>query len=137
MDKYESDIAAINDLYDQYILAANTGDLDLFMSLWLDDAIRMEQDTPAITGNEEIRAHFRVPFDQVNIDLAIYGEVVTEVSGDLGFSHGNFTITYTPKVEGSKTFFDGKWLDILKRQADGSWKIYCDCITFNAPPKVE
>lgn len=137
MKTYEADIAKINELYDQYCYGANTGDLDLFMSLWADDAIRMEQDSPAIIGKEQIRAHFKVPFEQVKIDIATYGETETEVSGDLAFSYGNFTITYTPKEEGPKTYFDGKWLDILKRQADGSWKIYCDCITFNAPPKVE
>lgn len=136
MDTYEADIAAINELYEQYVLAGTTGDLDLFMTLWMDNAIRMVQDTPAIIGREPIRAHFRAPFEQVKIDISIYGETEVEVAGDWGFSLGNFKITYTPKEQGPKTYFDGKWLDILKRQADGSWKIYCDCITFNEPPKV-
>ena len=81
METYEADIAAINELYEQYILAGNTGDLDLFMTLWMDNAIRMVQDTPAIIGQEPIRAHFKVPFEQGKIDpedlniLQVYDDV--------------------------------------------------------------
>jgi len=133
----EADIAAINELYDQYCLGANTGDLDLFISLWTDDAIRMEPNTSAIFGKEQVRAHFKISFEQFNINVAIYGETEVQVSDDLAFSRGTYTLSLTPKEEGPTTYIDGKWLDILKRQADGSWKIYIDCINYNAPPKVE
>ena len=39
----EADIAAINELYNQYCIQANNGDLDNFLSLWEDNAIRMDQ----------------------------------------------------------------------------------------------
>lgn len=135
-DSMETDITAINELYDQYCLAANTGDLDLFISLWADDATRMDPDLPAIVGKENIRAHFKVPFEQFNTNVAIYGETEVHVSGDLAFSRGTYTLSLTPKEGGPTTYIDGKWLDILKRQADGSWKIYIDCVNYNAPPKV-
>jgi uncharacterized protein (TIGR02246 family) len=137
MGKYEADIAAINALYDQYVHGANTGDLDLFISVWADDATRMEPDTPAITGKEQIRAHFKIPFEQFNIDIAVYGEGEVQVSDDLAFSRGNYTLALIPKDGGPTTKFDGKWLDILKKEADGSWKVYIDSVSYNAPPKVE
>lgn len=37
MDK-ESDIAAIKEVFDQYVECLNTGNFDLFMSFWADDA---------------------------------------------------------------------------------------------------
>jgi uncharacterized protein (TIGR02246 family) len=131
------DIAAINELYDQYCLTVNTGDLDLFISLWADDAIKMDVDYPAIFGKENIRAYFKPAFELFNINCALYGETEIQVSDDWAFSRGTYTLSLTPKEEGPTTYIDGKWLDILKRQPDGSWKIYIDCLNYNAPPKVE
>ena len=137
MNAFEADVAAINGLYDQWGIAANTGDLDHFMSLWADDAILMNPDTPAIFGKGPIRAYYRVLFEQFDIKVAIYGETEVQVSGDLAYSRGTGTLSVTPKEGGPTTLADSKWLDILKKQADGSWKVYCDCVTNNAPPKVE
>jgi ketosteroid isomerase-like protein len=106
------------------------------MSLWAADAIQMGQDTPAFIGHEQIGGSYKVFFETFNLKTAIYGETEVEVSGDLAFSRGTYTLSFTPKEEGPTTHIDGKWLDILKRQADGSWKIYRDCVTNNAPPKV-
>lgn len=137
VDSMGDDITAINELYDQYCLWANTGDLDLFISLWADDAIKMDVDLPAIFGKENIRAHFKPGFEQFNLKCAICGETEVQVSDDWAFSRGTYTLSLTPKEGGPTTYIDGKWLDILKRQADGSWKIYIDCLNYNAPPKVE
>ena len=137
MKTNKADVAAINFLYDQWCIAADTGDLDHFMSLWADDAILMNPDTPAIFGREPIREYYGTMFEQFDIAVAIYGETEVQVSGDLAFSRGTGTLSVTPKSGGPTTLADSKWLDILKKQADGSWKVYCDCVTNNAPPKVE
>ena len=123
----EADKAAIKETLGQYVHGANTDDLDLFISVWTDDAIRMESGYPAIVGKEDIRAHFKmIGFDQFNINIDFYGELEVEVSGDLAFSHTNYILSLTPKEGGSTTHFDGKVVDIYKRQSDGSWKIYID-----------
>ena len=127
----EADIAAIKEHYDQYIHYANTGDLDLFISLWADDATRMEPGTPAIVGKENIRAHFKTIFDLFNHKMVMIGETEVQVFGDLAFAYGTVTLSSTPKEEGPTIQTDIKWLDGLKRQADSSWKIYVDCINFH------
>jgi uncharacterized protein (TIGR02246 family) len=136
MNTNEADITAINELYDQWCIAANAGDLDHFMSLWADDAILMNPDAPAIFGKEQIRAFYQTIFEEFSFEATIYGETEVQVSGDLAFSRGTGTSRVTPKDGGATTFSDAKWLDILKKQADGSWKVYCDCVTNNAPPKI-
>jgi uncharacterized protein (TIGR02246 family) len=133
----EADIAAINELYDQYCIQANAGDLDNFLFLWEDNAIRMEPDNPSIIGKENINFFFEVPFEQFNTNVAIYGDTEIQVTKDMAFSRGTYTLSLTPKEGGPTTHIDGKWLDILKRQTDGSWKIYIDMVNYNAPPKVE
>ena len=127
----EADIAAIKAHYDKYFISGNANDLDLFISLWTDDAIRMEPSYHAVVGKEKIRAFFKDSFEKFEADIAPYGEIQVEVCGDMAYSRGTYVLKLTPK-EGGETFvFDGKWLDILKRQDDGSWKIYIDCINKN------
>lgn len=137
MGTNEADIAAINALYERWVTGVKTGDLDLFLSVWADDATRMQPEIPAIMGKEQIRAYFEEPFKQFNWDTDVYGEIEIMVSGEWAFSRGNYTLALKPKDGGPGTHFDGKWLDILKKQADGFWKVYIDCVNDNAPPKVE
>jgi ketosteroid isomerase-like protein len=57
----------------------------------------------------------------------------TEITGSWAFSRGMFVSTLTPKGEGQAVLIDGKFMTVLKRQADGSWKIYRDIWNSNLP----
>jgi len=132
----EADIAAIEEIWDNYALGMITGDLDLWMSLYTDDIVKMLPDEPAVFGKEDLRTSMKPLFDNFTIEMAIYNKEV-QVAGDWAFSRGTFTATLTPKAGGEPLYMDGKYLDILEKQADGSWKIARDCFNSNAPPKVE
>lgn len=97
----------------------------------------MEPDAPAIFGKQPIHAYYKTPFEQFNINVAIYNETEIQVADDWAFSRGTYTLSLNPKAGGPTTYIDGKWLDILKRQANGSWKIFRDIVNYNAPPTVE
>ena len=133
----EADIAAINELYDQYCIHGTAGDLESFLSLWEDNAIRMDPDKPSIIGKENIRNFFEPSFELFSVNVAVYGDIEIQVTEDIAFSRGTYTLSLTPKDGGPTTHIDGKWLDINKRQPDGSWKIYIDMVNYNAPPVVE
>ena len=51
------------------------------------------------------------------------------VLGDFAFARGRYTCDYT--VEYAQPRTDGKFLSILKRQKDDSWKFYIDCFNSN------
>ncbi|MHC4165781.1 MAG: SgcJ/EcaC family oxidoreductase [Planctomycetota bacterium] len=129
----EADIAAIEEIWDNYTLAQNTGDLELYMSLMADDVVKMGPDKPAAFGKEGLRAKKEKAYSNNTYEMAIYNEEV-QVDGDLAFSRGTYTVSKTPKAGGDTTYVDGKYLTILKRQADGSWKISRDCYNSNVPP---
>ncbi len=93
----------------------------------------MPPDTPAEIGKEEIRVRMKPLFDQLIIKIPITVKEV-RVSGDLAFSRGTYTLSTTPKAGGETTKVPGKFLTILQRQADGSWKIARDCFNYNARP---
>lgn len=132
MNDVEADITAIKKIWKQYTFAAETGDLDLWISLWIDNGIQMPPDTPAVVGKEQIRARMKPLFDQLIIKIPITCEEV-RVSGDLAFSRGTYTLSTTPKAGGETTKVSGKYLTIFARQADGSWKIARDCFNYDAP----
>ena len=131
----EDDIAAIEDVMDQYAVTANAGDLESWLSLHADDVVKMPPDAPAIFGIEALRAKMEPAFDNFTLEVAIYPEEA-QVDGDLGFARGNYTVSMTPKAGGETIISmpDGKYSTICKRQADGSWKIYIDCYNSNVPP---
>jgi uncharacterized protein (TIGR02246 family) len=128
----EADIAAINELLNQYAPAMNTGDLELYLSLHTDDIVKMPPDAPATFGKEELRASVKPLFDNFTLEMTIYPEE-TQVDGDLGYSWSTYTFSLTPKAGGEPILDYGKALVIYKRQADGSWKISHDCWNSNVP----
>ena len=57
----------------------------------------------------------------------------TQVAGDWAYDRGNATVTVTPK-SGKQMEESVKYLVIVKRQPDGSWKIYRLISNSNNPP---
>lgn len=72
-------------------------------------------------------------FDQLIVKIAITNKEA-RIAGDLAFSRGIFTLSMTPKAGGETIKLSGKYLTILEKQADGSWKIARDCFNYNEPP---
>ncbi len=129
----EADVEAINEIWNQYASAINTDDFDLWISLWEDDGVQMPPDAPAVFGKEQIRVVNERKFELFEVNMTINNDEV-HIDGDLAFSRGAYTASLTPKAGGEIIYIDGKFLTILKRQADGSWKIFCDCFNSNVPP---
>ncbi len=130
----ETDIAAINELVNQYGGAVSAGDLDLYISLWVDNGIQMAPNAPAVIGKEQIRAKNEFMFADFILKMDVTNKEI-KVDGDLAFARGTYTVSLTPKEGGETINFDGKYLSILERQADGSWKFAIDCYNDNAPLK--
>lgn len=131
-NQVKEDIAAINELYENYLHFVETGDLDGFMTVWDDDAMRAAPDLPNTVGKEEIRAIFKDIFDASSSKLTPIEEIKLEVFGNTAYGYRTFTLTSTIKEDGSVMQKDLKVLSIFKRKPDGSWKFYIDC--WNAHP---
>ncbi len=131
----EDDIAAIEEVLNQYAVTSNAGDFEGWLSLHADDVVKMPPDAPAIFGKEDLRANFAPAFDAFNTSCVIYPEE-TQVDGDMGFARGTYSISATPKAGGETIdiMTDGKYLTLCKRQPDGTWKISHDCYNSNIPP---
>jgi uncharacterized protein (TIGR02246 family) len=93
----------------------------------------MAPDEPPRVGKEQIRAAMQPAFDLLIMSNMIINTGEVRILGDQAYSHGTYTFETTPKEGGETTSFSGKFLDILEKQIDGTWKIAIDCHNYNGP----
>ena len=130
----EAVTAAVNDLWSRYSSSLNSGDIDLWMSLWVDDGVQMPPNEPPVIGRQAIRARNKGVLDRFTFNMTISNEEVGVGEG-WAFARGTYRATLTPKAGGGAPLsIDGKYMSILARQSDGSWKIHRDIFNSNVPP---
>ena len=128
----EAVTAAVNQIWNQYSSSLNSGDLDRWLSLWTEGGVQMPPGEPPVIGKDQIRARNKGVLDRFTFNIEITNEEVG-VAGDWAFARGTYKATLTPKEGGVPTPVDGKYMTILQRQPDGSWKIYRDIFNSNVP----
>jgi uncharacterized protein (TIGR02246 family) len=119
-----ADIQAINAGRDEFAAAFNSNNAAAVAAGYTDDAVLMFPDQPAIEGKQAIQAALEDYFKQ-NAAKITHTPLETQVAGDWAYERGNITETVTPK-SGKTVEKSLKYLVILKRQADGSWKVHLD-----------
>jgi ketosteroid isomerase-like protein len=88
------------------------------------DARKLDGGVPPAIGRDAILALMaRYPAD-LSLDW-IPEEAVVASSGDLGFTWGHFTATSHDRT-GKLVTDHGKYLDVWRRQSDGSWRWIAD-----------
>ena len=127
----QSIAAAVNDIWDRYASSLNAGDISRWIQLWTEDGVQMPPDEPAVVSKEQIRIRNKAMLDQFAFKMKNITNLEVEASGDLAFARGTFNATLTPKGKGEPVAVDGKYLTILKRQPDGSWRIHRDAFNSN------
>jgi len=128
----DADAAAVKAVLEEYGKAAEAGDAERFLALWMENGVKMSPNTPQLIGKEPLRkktvAGFQAGRTHMVMDLQ---EVL--VRGDLAIARGLYTKDTTPTAGGATTHFDGKFLTVFRKQADGTWKIYIDSPNSNTP----
>ncbi len=117
-----ADQAALGNVAEQYSAACGTGDAVALTALFTDDAVWMPPNQPAKVGKEVIEEQYRALFDQLTCELELNQEEIA-VAGDWAFDRTTYTVTLSPKTEGEPVKDRGKYINIYRRQPDGSWKI--------------
>lgn len=130
----EADVVAINELYNQSTIACSTGDAELYLSNFIEDAVAMPPGFPIVIGKEELRLQIKGLFGMFDLELPYTVDNVI-VHGDWAYARSSYMYSMTPKEGGETVTRAGKELDVLERQVDGSWKISIQCYNFDAPLK--
>lgn len=120
----EADIEAVRGVQNEYIRALNNDDVDAWVETMGDDAVYLPPNNPQLTGKEAIRSFMVTSFfEPFNVQCSISVQEV-QILGDFAFTNGFFSLSLTPKDGGEVIEDKGKFIDIFKRQPDGSWKYY-------------
>jgi len=106
----------------EFIKNANSGDAAALTSgFYADDAVLLPPNGPIVRGAAAIEA-FWVAFLSQGVADAVIGTGEVNASGDLAYGIG----TYSYAVPSANIKDTGKFLIVLKRQADGGWKVIAD-----------
>lgn len=125
------DVALIYQLCEARAAAANAGDVESWIALWYDGAVQMPPGQSRLQGKGRILDAFVARVNQpFRGELFIQPEEV-RVWGGAACVHGIFECRTASSVGGKCSISRGKFLDILEKQVDGSWKITLDCFNYD------
>ncbi len=128
------DEAAIRAGNAEWARAATAGDGGAIAALYAPDAVLLPANEPVVKG-EAVKQYWVSFTDNFSAPTEITTMTV-DGRGDLAYMVGTIRQTLTPKKAGAKPLpaYDGKFMSVLKKQPDGSWKIIYDTWNENTPP---
>jgi len=121
-DTSAEDLAAVNAVRDAWVAAYNAADADGVAALYTEDAIDMPVNEPTIVGRAGILERTAAQFGMATATATVRADE-TQLMGDWAFDRGTYSVTMVPAAGGDPMMVDGRYVVILRRQADGSWKI--------------
>ena len=103
-------------------------------ALYLADARLMPPNAPTIEGREAVRKFWGGLVDALTSSSSALVSDEVEGTGDLAYARGHYTLDGTPKAKGGAPMHDeGKFLEVLRRQPDGSWRYAVDMYSSDLP----
>ena len=127
------DLAAIRATDTAFSSAAAAGNGAGLAALYLPDAHLMPPNATAIRGREAIGKFWGGLVGAYRVQATVTSEEI-EGYGDLAYARGRYTMDLTPKGKAGPPAHDqGKFLEILRRQPDGSWRYAVDMYSSDLP----
>lgn len=120
-----NDEATIRLLADEFVEAYDAGDMNRMREIFADDVVDMSAGGPTYTG-EAAKTHFlarvAATHAQFKPSLVIHIDEI-RVAGDWAFQRGSLVVTLVPKQGGELSYIRQRYLEILRRDSKGRWKI--------------
>ena len=125
-DTRAADEATLRNLDAEWSKAAGAKDLEKTVSYYTDDALILPPNLPTIQGKQGARAMWQGMFSVPGFGGGWKAtKVEVSRSGDLGWVTGTYELSETD-ASGRPIVDKGKYLEVWRKQADGSWKCVAD-----------
>jgi len=135
-DTRAADEQAIRDGEAQWVKDFATKDVEKVASHYADDGSSMIPLMTLMTGKDAIRAGLKQEFSDPNSSLDFHpAKVEVSKSSDLAYSQGTYAYTSTDPKTKKAVIEHGNYVEVYKKQADGSWKAAADIATQEIAPK--
>lgn len=121
-----ADLAAVGKVRSDFVAAFNAGDTTALAGVFTADAQIMDNAQPTAVGGAAYAsavAAMRAQMAAVSVEAT---PTKTEVVGDVAYENGTYRTSATPKAGGAPMVEEGRYLVVLRRQADGTWKLVED-----------
>jgi len=129
-----ADVAAINAVRAREVAALSSGNIDSALAVYTSDVQMMSPNEEIIVGSAALRTWFENFLATATV-TARYTSSVIDVSGDLAVDRYTGELTMTPKAAGAAPMTEViKGVHVMRRQADGSWRIAQDVWNADAAP---
>jgi uncharacterized protein (TIGR02246 family) len=128
------DEAGVRAVDAEWARAATAGNGEAIAVLYTSDATLLPPNEPMVKG-DGVRKYM-TDFANGFTSKTELNTTAVEGSGDLAYAVGTYRMELTPKKAGAKPLpvDEGKYIEVMKRQDDGTWRIVYDIWNSNAPP---
>ena len=127
------DIAAIRALYDAWNEAVEGSDIAGYLAVLDADVELMPTDAPPIQGRDNYRTFLQPVFGNDSYKIEVVAAPRVGVDGDVAYARYDYIIHRTPVGGQQRTSSYRKYLDVLRRQPDGSWRVFKHIWNYNEP----
>lgn len=109
-------------------------DMDKIVAHYADDGAVYLSGAPTMVGKDAIRAGMKdtVTDPKFSLDLKTV-KVDVAKDGDLAYSQGTYSVTFADAKIKKLMAETGRYVEVYRKQADGSWKIVADINSPEAP----
>jgi uncharacterized protein (TIGR02246 family) len=109
--------------HEQILKASLSGDLEIIIKMFADDAILMPPNDTTLLGKDEIRSWWEDYFEFFRITSSVETEREVTVAGDQAYDRASISVTIIPKGRGATIRDDIRTLTVWRHEPDGAWKI--------------
>lgn len=133
-DTRAADVEAVKAVEEAWVKETVAKDADKFVSYFTDDAVALYPGVATLNGKAAIKAAMVSMFGDPNFSITFQDKrFVASKGGDMVYSLGTYTATFSnPKTKKPSTD-KGKYLTIYMKQADGTWKVVVDTYNSDSP----
>ena len=131
-----NDLAAVATMRDAYAAAFRSGDPAAVAALYVSDGLSQTNEQPTASGPEGITAAYKGLFDAYTIQSMSLTPVKTETSGTLAYDIGTYAFVGIPKAKGDTLKAQGRYIVVMRKQPDGTYKGIADLDNVTAPPAM-
>jgi uncharacterized protein (TIGR02246 family) len=131
-----ADQSGIDQLRQEDIRATLSGDAHQLANLWDEDGVLMAPQAPTLIGKKAIEQELQKDKEENPESKPVAYKpqwADLQMAGDWAFEYGSFEARTQDNAQKQPTSFQGRFLRVMKRQSDGSWKF--SRIMWNLPAK--
>jgi uncharacterized protein (TIGR02246 family) len=116
-----TDRSAIERQIAQWLDGYNTSNIEKITSVFSPDLMFMTADAGVL--NRDTIAHvYEAQFSKYHCHIVGITDEI-QVSGNMAYDRGHFTITLAPKAGGATVHTAGSFLETWRKDSDGTWRV--------------